>query len=63
MKYAEVRGAIRAKFGTQQAFAKAMDMHYSTLSSKLSGKTDWTRQEMEDACKLLELPVPVFFNR
>lgn len=62
MKYAEVRGAIRAKFGTQQAFAKEMGMHYSTLSSKLQGKTDWTRQEMEDACTLLGLPVTVFFS-
>ena len=62
MKYAEVRGAIRAKFGTQQAFAKAMNMHYSTLSSKLRGKTDWTRQEMEDASKLLGVSVTVFFN-
>ena len=62
MKYAEVRGAIRAKFGTQQAFAKAMNMHNSTLSGKLLGKTDWTRQEMEDACKLLGIPVTVFFS-
>lgn len=62
MMYAEVRGAIRAKFGTQQAFAKAMDMHNSTLSSKLRGKTDWTRQEMEDACTLLGISVTVFFN-
>ncbi len=62
MKYAEVRGAIRAKFGTQQAFAEAMGMHYSTLSSKLRGKTDWTRQEMEDASNLLGIPVTVFFS-
>lgn len=61
MKYPEVRGAIRAKFGTQQAFATAMGMHYSTLSGKLRGKTDWTRQEMEDACKLLGIPVTAFF--
>lgn len=61
MKYPEVSGAIRAKFGTQQAFAKAMGMHYTTLSSKLRGKTDWTRQEMEDACNLLGIPVTAFF--
>lgn len=61
MKYAEVRGAIRAKFGTQVAFAEAMGMHYTTLSGKLQGRTDWTREEMELACKLLELPVSVFF--
>lgn len=63
MKYAEVRGAIRAKFGTQQAFAKAMGMHYSTLSSKLRGLTDWTREEIARACELLGLSVTVFFKQ
>lgn len=62
MKFAEVRGAIRAKYGTEQAFAKAMKMHNSTLSRKLHGKSDWTRQEMEDACTLLDIPVAVFFK-
>lgn len=63
MKYAEVRGAIRAKFGTQEAFAKAMGMHYSTLSSKLRGLTDWTRDEMALASKLLDISVTVFFKQ
>ena len=62
MKYPEVRGAIRAKFGTQEAFAKAMGMHSSTLSSKLRGLTDWTREEMELASKLLGISVSVFFT-
>ena len=61
MKYAEVRGAIRAKYGTQQAFAKAMDMHYTTLSKKLQGGTDWTRAEMALAAKLLGISVTAFF--
>lgn len=62
MKYPEVCGAIRAKFGTQESFAKAMDIHPTTLNGKLRGRTDWTREEMEKACKLLDLPVSVFFN-
>ena len=62
MKYPELRGAIRAKFGTQQAFAKAMGMHSSTLSGKLRGLTDWTREEMELASKLLDISVSVFFT-
>ena len=62
MKYAKVRGAIREKFGTQEAFAAAMNMHTSTLSGKLRGKTDWTRQEMEDASKLLGISVTLFFE-
>lgn len=61
MKYAEVRGAIRAKYGTQKAFAEAMNMHYSTLSSKLRGVTDWTREEMALASRLLGISVTAFF--
>lgn len=56
MSYPKLRGAIREKFGTQEAFAKALGMHPTTLSAKLSGKTDWSRQEIEDASRLLELP-------
>lgn len=55
MSYPKLRGAIREKFGTQEAFAKALGMHPTTLSAKLSGKTDWSRQEIEDASRLLEL--------
>lgn len=56
MSYPKLRGAIREKFGTQEAFAKALGMHSTTLSAKLSGKTDWTRQEIEAAARLLSLP-------
>ena len=62
MKYPEVSGAIRAKYGNQEAFAKDMGMHPVTLSMKLRGKRDWTRAEMELACRLLDLPVTVFFD-
>ncbi len=61
MKFARLRGVIREKFGTQEAFAKAMNMHPTTLSLKLRGKRDWTRQEMENACKLLGVSVSIFF--
>jgi DNA-binding transcriptional regulator YdaS (Cro superfamily) len=55
MSYPKLRGAIREKFGTQEAFAKALGMHPTTLNAKLSGKTDWTRREIEAASRLLEL--------
>lgn len=67
MSYAALRGKIRAEFGTQEAFAKAMEMSPTTLSAKLNGKTDWTRQEIEDACRLLDILVDeiheYFFTR
>lgn len=62
MDVAKIRGAIREKYGTQEAFAAALGMHPTTLSCKLLGKTDWTRQEMEDVCRLLGLPPAVFFT-
>lgn len=64
MNYPKLRGAIREKFGTQAAFAKALPMHPVTLSAKLSGRTDWTRQEIEDASRLLGLSyeeIPAYF--
>lgn len=57
MSYAKLRGLIREKFGTQDAFAKAMDMNPASMSSKLTGKTEWTRAEIEKACILLEIPL------
>lgn len=64
MSYSKLRGRIKEKFGTQEAFAKAMNMNYTTLSNKLNGKTEWTREEIERACTLLEIPVleiPAYF--
>lgn len=64
MSYSKLRGRIREKYGTQEAFAKAMNMNYTTLSNKLNGKTEWTREEIERACTLLEIPVqeiPAYF--
>ena len=56
MRYKKLRGAIREKYGTQEAFAEALNMHPATLSSKLRGKTDWRLQEIVDVCSLLEIP-------
>jgi hypothetical protein len=66
MSYPKLRGAIREKFGTQEAFAKAMGKSETTISCKLTGKTEWDRQEIEDACRLLDIPLAeahtYFFN-
>lgn len=56
-KYALLRGAIRAKFGTQEAFAQAMNMRISTLSAKLNDRSEWTKSQMKRACELLEIPI------
>lgn len=56
-QYAELRGAIRAKYRTQEEFARAVGMNPSTLSLKLNGNTQWTRDEIVTACNKLEIPL------
>lgn len=55
--YGRLREDIKNKFGTMQKFANAMEMNYTTLISKLTGKTDWKVGEMEQVCCLLEVPI------
>lgn len=52
-----LRERIKLVFGKNSNFAKAMGFDKSTLSSKLSSKTEWTRTEIEKSCYLLELPI------
>ena len=64
MDYAELRGQIRAKFKTQEAFAKALDKSPCSVSQKLNGKVGWTADEIRDACKLLDITpedIPKYF--
>ena len=57
MDYSKLRGKIREVFGTQDAFAKAMEMDCSTLSLKLNNKSEWTHSEIEKACTLLGISI------
>jgi len=57
MRYPKLRGAIREKFGTQATFAEAINMNSTTLSKKLTGKSEWTRTEIARACDLIGIPL------
>lgn len=57
MCYAKLRGKIKEVYGIQARFAEAMGMDRSTLSLKLNGKSEWSRIEVENACKLLKIPM------
>lgn len=57
MSYSKLRGRIREMYSTQAAFAQAMPMSEATLSSKLTGKTEWRRPDIERACYLLDIPL------
>ena len=54
--YSKLRGKIREVYGTDKAFAEAMDMGKATLSLKLNNKAEWTQDEMESAMELLNIP-------
>lgn len=53
----KLKGRIIEKFGSQVAFAGAMELNDGTLSKKLRGLSDWTTAEMVKACELLDIPL------
>ena len=57
MSYAKLRGRIIEKFGSQSAFANALDWREALLSAKLNNKSEWTFAEVMKACKLLGIPL------
>jgi len=62
--YSKLRGRIREKFNTQEAFAKAMGFSSTTLSDKLNNKVQWTQKEIDRAVELLEISkeeIPIYF--
>ena len=56
MSYAKLRGRIVEKFGSQSAFATAMEWREALLSAKLNNKSEWSFAEVMKACDLLEIP-------
>jgi len=54
--YSRLTNRINEVFKTQSAFAKAMKLSEKALASKLSGRKDFTADEIHDAVKLLEIP-------
>lgn len=56
-RYALLCNEIRKKFRTMRAFAEAIGINPSTLSAKLSGKSQWTFGEVATACEVLGIPL------
>lgn len=54
--YSKLSGKIKEVFGTQEAFAEAMDMGRTSLSLKMNNKSEWTQVEMTTAMDLLHIP-------
>lgn len=63
-KYRRLMGAIKEKYGTQDAFAEAIGMGRSSLNLRLNGKIEWSKEEMAKAMDALGLPIvliPFYF--
>lgn len=64
LNFAELRGRIAEKYGTRRAFAAAMNMKENVLSGRLQYKTNFTPEEIYQACQLLDIAlvdIPRFF--
>ena len=62
--YSKLLGKIKEVFGTQHAFAAAMQMGYVSLNRALNNKRDFDQPEMHRACILLGIPaeeIPLYF--
>lgn len=57
MSYAKLRGKIKEVFGTQEAFAAAMDMNTVSISHRLNNKLEWKSNEIVKACQVLGIPL------
>ena len=53
MDYSELKGKVRGKFGTQEAFAQALGLSACAVNQKLNGKSQWSANEICVACELL----------
>ena len=62
--YSKLRGKIKEVFGTQDAFAEAINIGRVTLSQRLTGKSDFSQNEINRACEALGIDkseIPVYF--
>lgn len=56
-RFGKVRERISIMYGTIDNFAKAFGVNTATLSKKLTGKSQITREEIVKFCELLDLSV------
>jgi transcriptional regulator with XRE-family HTH domain len=54
--YSKLLGRIRERGFTQEQLAGEIDKDKSTLSAKLNGKFAFTTNEIDDICRVLDIP-------
>lgn len=54
--YSKLLGRIRECGLTQEQLAKEIGKDKSTISAKVNGKFSFTQEEMDDICRVLDIP-------
>ena len=55
--YSKLYGKIKEVFGTQEAFAEAMEMSRTAINARLKQTVEWKSPEIVKACELLGIPL------
>lgn len=56
MEYSKLRGRIVEKYGTMSNFAEKIGSSRQTVSHKLTGKNDFSREDIQNYADVLEIP-------
>lgn len=62
--YNKLKGRIKEICGTNEEFAKRMDLSLATVSTKLNNKSQWTQPEIFKAVSVLSIDpseIPAYF--
>lgn len=62
--YSMLRGRIKEKLKNEYVLAKELKCSKATLSKKLNNETDFTQDEIEKVCRILEInrkEIPSYF--
>jgi transcriptional regulator with XRE-family HTH domain len=54
--YSKLLGRIRERGLTQEQLAKAIGRNKGTISAKINNQFSFTQEEMDDICKVLNIP-------
>ena len=55
--YSKLYGKIKEVFGTQEAFAEAMEMSRTAINARLTQSVEWKSPEIAKACEVLRIPL------
>ena len=59
--YDKLRGKIIEKYGSQENFAKELNLSSNSISKKMTGKTGFSQKDIVEWSKLLEIE-PADYN-